>query len=110
MGSGGDELRSALHAAGWDVVDGEGGTWVVRHHFLPIEPYTLKLDVLDGMGRMLGDDQAYGCQVVEVPAVSLYLSRNRVTRRRSVAKFVQQLTELAHRSHRTQGSSRRVHA
>ncbi|MDO5083034.1 MAG: barstar family protein [Arachnia propionica] len=96
-----DELRSALHDAGWDVVDdGEGGEWVVRHHFLPVPPLTLHLDVLDWMGRELDDEQAYGCRVEELPELDLYLSRNRVTRREAIAEFVQQLTEHAHRTHR----------
>ena len=96
-----DELRSALHDAGWDVVDHEeGGCWVVRHHFLPVPPLTLRLDNLDWRGRELDDEQAYGCRAVEAPELDLYLSRNRVTRREAIAEFVQQLTEYAHRAHR----------
>ncbi|MDO5068136.1 MAG: barstar family protein [Propionibacteriaceae bacterium] len=96
-----DELRSALHNAGWDVIeDEEGGQWVVRHHFLPVPPLTLRLDVTDGMGDDLDDEQAYGCQVEELPELDLYLSRNRVTRREAVAEFVHQLTEYAQRAHR----------
>ncbi len=101
-----DELRSALHDAGWDVIeeteptDAHDGWWVIQHHFLPVAQRRLIFQTMDGWGHSAPIAAAYGCKVEGSPELDLYLSGNRAERRKQIAAFVADLTQHARDEHR----------